>query len=197
MTREIRSLAVYCGSSTMIPERYRQVARELGRTLASRDIQLVYGGGNVGLMNEVAESVWSHGGRVLGVITERLMEIEVGREAVSELIVVPDMHTRKRIMCDRSDAFVGLPGGYGTLDEIFEAVTWTQLNVHRKPVGLLDTDDYYAHLEAFLDRCASDGFIRPRHRALLQRFKSVDSLLDGLAESTIPEFGKWITTTSD
>lgn len=153
---------------------------------------MVYGGGSVGLMDDVAEGAMDAGGEVIGVITEKLMALEVGRLDLTELHVVKGMHARKLNMSELSDAFVALPGGYGTLDELFEAVTWTQLNIHHKPVALYDVDGYFEHLVAFLDHAHDQGFVRDAHRALVQRHRDVDSLLDGLSSAEIPAFGRWV-----
>jgi len=189
---QLGRIAVYCGSSNAIADGYRTAARELGRTLADRGIGLVYGGGDVGLMGEVAQGALERGGEVIGVITEKLMALEVGRMDLTELRVVKGMHARKLAMSELSDAFVALPGGYGTLDEVFEAVTWTQLNIHHKPVALLDVDGYFEHLTAFLDRAHEDGFIRGPHRPLLTRYTDVDQMLTALAQADIPAFGRWV-----
>jgi len=185
-------LAVYCGSSNRVSQAYLSLAYNLGAQLAARGVGVVYGGGSVGLMNQVAQGAMDNGGDVIGVITERLLALEVARLDLTELHVVKGMHARKMMMCDLSDAFVALPGGYGTLDELFEAVTWTQLNVHHKPVALLDVDGFFDGLVSFLDHAAGEGFIRPPHRKLIGRYTSVDHLLAGLAASEIPVFGKWV-----
>ncbi|MFK7927455.1 MAG: TIGR00730 family Rossman fold protein [Myxococcota bacterium] len=189
---DLRRLAVYCGSSNRVSPAYLTLAYTLGAELATRGIGVVYGGGSVGLMNEVAQGAMDKGGEVIGVITERLLALEVARHDLTELHVVKGMHARKLKMCDLSDAFVALPGGYGTLDELFEAVTWTQLNVHHKPVALLDIDGFFEHLVSFLDHAAGEGFIRPPHRSLIGRYTSIDALLAGLKSAEIPVFGKWV-----
>lgn len=157
----------------------------MGETLARRGIGVVYGGGRVGLMGAVADAALAAGGRVVGVIPEKLMALEVGHVGLTELHVVPDMHTRKMRMAEFSDAFIALPGGLGTLDEVFEAATWTQLNYHLKPVGLLDVDAYFAGLVAFLGHAADEGFIRPQHRSLVQVGATMDDLLEKLATCEI------------
>ncbi len=189
---ELRRIAVYCGSSNAVADGYRTAARELGRILAERGIGLVYGGGSVGLMDDVAQGALDAGGEVIGVITEQLLALEVARLDLTELHVVGGMHARKLKMSDLSDAFVALPGGYGTLDELFEAVTWTQLNIHHKPVALLDVDGYFEHLSLFLDRAHEDGFIRGPHRPLVQRHTDISQMLTALAASEIPAFGRWV-----
>jgi uncharacterized protein (TIGR00730 family) len=192
MTREIRRIAIYCGSSNAVDPSYRATASALGRGLAERGIGLVYGGGDVGLMGEAARGALSAGGEVIGVITEQLVKLEVGRLDLAALHIVPSMHARKLKMTELADAFVALPGGYGTLDELFEAVTWSQLNVHRKPCALYNAAGFFDHLIAFLDRAAADGFIRGPHRALLPAYRSLPELLTGLAQADVPEFGDWV-----
>ena len=189
---ELRRIAVYCGSSNAVADGYRQTAHLLGRTLGERGIGVVYGGGSVGLMNDVAQGALDAGGEVIGVITEQLLALEVARLDLTELHVVEGMHARKLKMSDLADAFVALPGGYGTLDELFEAVTWTQLNVHHKPCALFDIHDYWAHLVAFLDHACTVGFIREPHRALVARYDNVSDLIAGLSSAEVPTFGNWV-----
>ncbi|TVQ92060.1 MAG: TIGR00730 family Rossman fold protein [Deltaproteobacteria bacterium] len=192
MTRTIERIAVYCGSSNGVHPRYRLAANQLGQALARRGIGLVYGGGDVGLMGEAARGALSAGGEVIGVITEQLMSLELGRLDLSELHIVRTMHERKLLMTELSSAFVALPGGYGTLDELFEAVTWSQLNVHRKPCALFNVHGYFDRLIAFLDHAAAEGFVRGPHRALLPAFDTVPGLIDGLEQAEVPEFGDWV-----
>lgn len=189
---ELRRVAVYCGSSVTVDRVYREGAVALGRGLAERGIEIVYGGGSVGLMDDVASGALEAGGRVIGVITEQLMALEVGRLDLTELHIVDGMHARKLMMADLSDAFIAMPGGYGTLDELFEAVTWTQLNIHHKPVALYDIDGYFEHLVAFLDRANRERFVRDPHRGLIQHHTELDAMLDGLRGAEIPTFGTWV-----
>src|SRR5262249_55172267 len=151
-----------------------------------RGLGLVYGGGSVGLMDEVATGALAAGGRVTGVIPEKLMALELGRTDLHELRVVPDMHARKKTMADLSDGFVALPGGYGTLEELFEAVTWTQLTSHRKPVGILNVDGYYDALVDFLERAVAEGFVRTLHAGLVQVDTDPERLLDRMTAVEIP-----------
>lgn len=185
-------VCVYCGSSRGADPAYALAARSLGAHLAASGIELVYGGGSVGLMNEVAEGALRGGGRVVGVIPEKLLGLELGRRDLTELVVVPDMHARKKAMADRADAFLALPGGYGTLEELFEAVTWTQLNYHRKPLGLLNVSGYYDALVAFLARAVSDGFVRELHAGLIVVDHDAVRLLDRMAHADLPELSRWI-----
>jgi uncharacterized protein (TIGR00730 family) len=164
----------------------------MGRTLAERGIRLVYGGGHVGLMGVLADSAMAAGGDVIGVITEGLQLREVGHKGLPELRVVPSMHERKAVMATLSEAFVALPGGAGTLDELFEAWTWTQLGIHRKPVGFLNTAGYYDPLLTFLDRAVAERFIRPDDRASLVVDTDPGALLDRLDSAALPPLDKWI-----
>ena len=164
----------------------------MGHTLAERGIRLVYGGGHVGLMGVLADAAMAAGGDVIGVITEGLQLREVGHKGLPELRVVPSMHERKAVMATLSEAFVALPGGAGTLDELFEAWTWTQLGIHRKPVGFLNTAGYYDPLLTFLDRAVAERFIRPDDRASLVVDTDPGGLLDRLDSTTLPALDKWI-----
>ncbi len=177
----IRAVCVFCGSQPGAKPAYLQAARELGAQLARRDWNVVYGGGHVGMMGALADSTLAAGGRVIGVIPEHLMRPEVAHQALTELLIVDSMHTRKRIMASRSDAFIVLPGGYGTFEEMFEMVTWRQLQLHAKPVGLINVDGYFDHLLAFLQHASEQEFIRPQHRSLLSVGASTSSLLEQMA----------------
>lgn len=176
--RSFDSVCVYCGSKSGQDPAYAQAARGLGRHLAHAGTRLVYGGGSVGLMNEVACAALEAGGTVIGVIPEALLAREVGKSDVTELIVVPDMHARKHRMASLSDAFVALPGGYGTLEELFEVITWNQLGFHAKPVGVLDVRGYYAPLVELLDHMVAKGFVNPAHRSLVHVGEAPGPLLD-------------------
>ena len=147
-----------------------------------RGFGLVYGGGNVGLMGILADVVLAAGGRVVGVIPSALEEKELAHRGLTELLVVEDMHARKALMAARSRAFIAMPGGYGTLEELFEAVAWAQLHIHHKPVGLLNSGGYYDHLMAFLDHAVERGFVHPRHRALLRACEDPEELVAELAQ---------------
>jgi uncharacterized protein (TIGR00730 family) len=192
MSGIIRSLCVFCGSSVGRRPEYATAARELARLLAQRGIRLVYGGGNVGLMGVLADEALAHGGEVIGVIPEHLMAKELGHSGVSELRIVGSMHERKALMAELSDAFVALPGGIGTLEELLEIVTWAQLGLHAKPCGLLDVCDYYRHLLDMLARAAAEGFLRPEHQELLVTATTPAELLDKLARHQPPQLPKWM-----
>jgi uncharacterized protein (TIGR00730 family) len=156
----LKTVCVFCGSQPGRRPEYQDAARELARVLLARDVGLVYGGGHVGMMGALADAVLAGGGRVTGVIPEHLMRPEVAHQDLTELLVVDTMHVRKRLMAERSDAFIVLPGGYGTLEEMFEMVTWLQLRLHAKPVGIVNVEGYFDHLLRFVEHCASEGFIR-------------------------------------
>lgn len=176
----MRSICIFCGSSPGNRPEYLQVARATGRLIAERGLTLVYGGGKVGLMGALADAALLAGGRVVGIIPQLLLDREVGHPGLSELHVVTSMAERKLMMGELSDAFLTLPGGIGTLDELFEAWSWTQLGLHDKPSGLLNYRGYYDALIQFLDLAVAEGFQRPRHRAALLVDTEVEPLLDQL-----------------
>jgi uncharacterized protein (TIGR00730 family) len=174
----MKRLAVYCGSASPADPVYIETARAVGRALAERGIGIVYGGGRLGLMGAVADSALEAGGEVIGIIPQALVDAEVAHRGLTELQVVRTMHERKQAFTDLSDGFVNLPGGTGTMDELWEALSWAQIGYHSKPVGLLNTVGYYDHLIAFYEKMAEVGFLRPQHRDIL----IVDSRLDRLLE---------------
>ena len=182
MTRPIRSICVFCGSNSGARPQYADAARALGTLLARQRIGIVYGGGHVGMMGHVADAALAAGGNVVGVIPKHLMRPEVAHQRLDELIVVESMHVRKRTMSERADAFVVLPGGFGTFEEMFEMVTWLQLRLHSKPVGLVNCLGYFDHLLAFLRHATDEGFIRPQHRGLLLVESSPSALIDRMLE---------------
>jgi len=192
---EIRSLCVYCGSSSRVDEIYQQVAHDLGAETARRGLRLVYGGGRVGLMGIAADAALAQGGEVVGIIPEHLQTKEVGHQTLSELVVVDGMHTRKRMMIERSDAFVVLPGGLGTLDEAFEILTWRQLRLHDKPVVVLNAAGYWDPFLALVDHMIGQGFARPEHRDLFAVVDSVPEVFDAVARAPAPVLDpkeKWL-----
>jgi uncharacterized protein (TIGR00730 family) len=178
----IRRLCVYCGSSDAVDDRYKQAARELGGRLAEAGVELVYGGGRVGLMGLLANAILSANGTVIGIIPRRLVDAEVAHTDVTELIVVDSMHDRKRLMAEKADAFAVLPGGIGTLDEFFEIVSWRQLSLHDKPILLVDIGDYWAPLRALLDHIVVNGFARPQTRGFVHVVPSVSALMAALSK---------------
>ena len=189
---ELNALCVYCGSSPGSRPSYVAAARDFGRRIANVGITLVYGGGDVGLMGAAADGALAAGGRVICVIPEWLVEREVGHTGLTELHRVGSMHERKLKMAQLSDAFVALPGGVGTLEEIFEVFTWTQLGMQAKPCAFLDIDGYYAGLFQFLDHMASERFIRPEHLNVLLRERDPDLLLQRLRDHTPALIDKWL-----
>jgi uncharacterized protein (TIGR00730 family) len=189
---EIRRICVFCGSNSGKDPVYRQAAVALGKTIVRRELDLVYGGGSVGLMGILADTVLEAGGSVTGIIPRALERREVAHEQLTAIHVVDDMHTRKAKMEELADAFVAMPGGYGTLEELFEVVTWAQLGLHRKPVGMLNPAGYFDGLLDCIDSAVVEGFIKPEHRRLLVVGAEPDALLDALARHEPPEVEKWI-----
>ncbi len=181
------SICVYCGSRHGVRPAYTQAARALGAAIGERGWQLVYGGGKVGLMGEVADAALATGGRVVGVIPDSLQQREVGHLGLHELHVVPTMHLRKQMMAERSDAFVALPGGIGTLEELYEVWTWHQLGYHAKPIGLLNTEGYYDDLLRFMQGTVTEGFLSNDQHATLKIGADPLALLLKLAASASPE----------
>jgi len=177
----MKRLAVYCGSATPADPRYIACARLVGRTFAERGIGLVYGGGRLGLMGAVADATLEAGGEVIGVIPTALVDAEVAHKGCTELHVVETMHQRKQLFTDLSDGFVTIPGGTGTMDELWEAMSWAQLGYHAKPVGLLNVAGYYDGLLAFWAKMGEVGFVRAQHRGLLIASDDLDDLLAQMA----------------
>jgi uncharacterized protein (TIGR00730 family) len=178
---DFKRLAVYCGSATPADPIYMETARLVGTELAKRGITVVYGGGKVGLMGMIADSALAAGGEVIGIIPEALVDAEVAHRGLTELHVVPDMHSRKALFTTLSDGFVTLPGGVGTMDELWEAVSWAQLGYHQKPVGLLNAGGFYDQLIGFNRHMIEVGFIRPAHAGILVARDTLDGLLDAMA----------------
>ncbi|MBV4489659.1 TIGR00730 family Rossman fold protein [Pseudomonas oryzicola] len=193
----VRSVCVFCGASIGANPAYREAAVALGQAIARRGLTLVYGGGAVGLMGTVADAAMAAGGEVIGVIPESLMNAEIGHKGLSRLEVVDGMHARKARMAELSDAFIALPGGLGTLEELFEVWTWGQLGYHAKPLGLLDVNSFYEKLGGFLDHIVAEGFVRPQHRAMLLLAQQPDELLDGMESFVAPVAPKWVDKKPD
>lgn len=187
----LRRVCVFCGSRVGARPAYAEAARALGELLARREVGLVYGGGRVGLMGVVADAVLAAGGEATGVIPHGLLAREVGHEGLTRLHVVSSMHERKALMADLAGAFVALPGGIGTLEELTEAWTWGYLGIHRKPVGLLNVEGYFDPLLAWVDRAIADGFLQETHRSLLLTAADPEALLDLLAAYAPPELPRW------
>jgi uncharacterized protein (TIGR00730 family) len=189
----MRSVCVFCGSSAGAAPVYAEAARRLGQALAARGLELVFGAGHVGLMGALADAVLAAGGRAVGVIPQALVDKELAHGGLTELVVVDTMHQRKALMADRADAFAALPGGFGTADELFEILTWSQLGLHGKPVGLLNVAGFFDPLLSWLDRAVVDRFLRPEHRELLRVAGAPDELLAALqAPAAGQALPKWI-----
>ncbi len=177
MLVKIKSVCVFCGSRVGDNPAYALAASHLGTLLASKNIQLVYGAGNIGLMGVVADACLAANGKVVGVIPTKLVEKEVAHKGLTELIVVESMHERKALMATKSDAFVALPGGFGTCDELFEILTWAQLGIHHKPIGILNTDGFFNPLLAWIDQMIDQGFVKQRFKELLLVAEKPDELM--------------------
>jgi uncharacterized protein (TIGR00730 family) len=179
-----KTICVYCGSAVGTRVEYRTIATELGTAMAQADFRLVYGGAHVGLMGVIADAVLAAGGEVVGVIPQQLADREVAHRGLTELHVVGSMHERKHMMAELADAFVALPGGYGTLDELCEVLGWAQLAIHEKPIILLDAADYWQPLFAMLDRAVEEGFLKAEHRQDAMRAASVADVFRLLQEGS-------------
>jgi uncharacterized protein (TIGR00730 family) len=178
----VRRICVFCGSSAGARPAYAEATAEVARLLAGQGKGVVYGGGHVGLMGVLADTAMATGGEVIGVMPQALVDREIGHTEISELRVVGSMHERKALMADLSDAFIALPGGAGTLEELFEVYTWAQLGLHDKPCGLLDVEDYFSGLVGFLDHAVDERFLREEHRAMLIVEREPRALIERLAE---------------
>jgi uncharacterized protein (TIGR00730 family) len=188
----MKRICVFCGSSLGVRPAYKQAAQQLGELLAERGIGLVFGGGCIGLMGAVADAALAEGGEVIGVIPDSLMRREVGHRGVTKLHVVETMHQRKALMADLSDAFIALPGGYGTLEEFCEAVTWSQLGIQQKPCGLLNIERYWDGLLAVLDHAVDEQFVRPENSQLVLVASTPERMLERLSDWTPPaHIEKW------
>ena len=192
----MRRVCVFAGSSSGSQAAYRAAAEELGSVLATRNIGLVYGGARVGLMGVVADAVLALGGQATGVIPAALVAKEVAHSGLTDLRVVASMHERKAVMADLADGFVALPGGWGTLEEFFEVLTWAQLGLHRKPCGLLNVHGYFDRLLSFVGHSIEEGFVKREHRSMISVSGSPGALLDILASYKAPLVEKWIDRAS-
>ena len=189
----LRRICIFCGANPGNRPVYRQAAQSVGRLLGRRGIELVYGGGRVGLMGVLADACLTEGGRVIGVIPQALADQEVAHAGLTELRIVGSMHERKFVMADLSDAFAALPGGFGTWEEFLEVLTWSQLGIHRKACGLLNVDGYYDPLLAIADHALSEGFVRDVHRGLLLSESNPERLLDRLSSAAVPALDQQIS----
>lgn len=192
----MKRICVYCGSRSGGKAEYAAVASTLGQTLAEQQLTLVYGGASVGLMGAIADSVLEHGGEVIGVMPKALVDREIAHSGLTDLRIVESMHARKATMAELSDAFVAMPGGLGTLEELFEILTWSQLGLHRKPCALLNIRHFYDPLIHFLDEATYEGFIQYHHRRMLVIANSPHSLIELLREYQAPEAKQWLSQDS-
>ena len=190
-------ICVYCGSSDGARSVYREAAERLGQTLADRDLGLVYGGGDVGLMGTVADATLEAGGEAYGIIPDALREREIAHDGLTDLEIVDSMHNRKQRMVDQSDGFIALPGGFGTLEEFMEVLTWTQLGLHDKPCGLLNVADYYADLAAFFDHQRDEAFVSADHREIVLIEDDPGELLDQFADYDAPPLKSVLQSTDE
>jgi uncharacterized protein (TIGR00730 family) len=190
----MNTICVYCGSNPGLLPDYRESARLLGCEMAARGLGLVYGGASIGIMGAIADAVLEKGGRVTGVIPHSLATREVSHDGLDELIVVSSMHERKAKMAELSDGFIALPGGWGTMEELFEMLTWAQLGLHEKPCGLLNVASYYDTLYTFLENAIEQQFVKPEYRPMIMMDDSPTSLLDRFKDYRAPRVKKWIST---
>jgi uncharacterized protein (TIGR00730 family) len=192
----MHSICVYCGSSDKVPEVYLEAARQVGAEIAKRGLQLIYGAGGTGLMGALADAAMAGGGEVLGITPKAFNTPQLVHPSLTKIEVFDGMHQRKARMAELADAFVALPGGFGTLEELFEILTWAQIGLHAKPVGLLNTNGYFDRLLAFLDHVRAEGFIYAEHRGLYSHADTPASLLDILAAYQPPEgLERWVQRT--
>jgi len=188
----MQRLCVFCGSKSGTDDRYRESAAEFGRLMSADGVELVFGGGSVGLMGVIADAVLEAGGNVIGVLPEMLATKELCHPGVADMRLVSDMHQRKAVMAELADTFVALPGGYGTFEELFEVVTWAQLGIHRKNIGLLNVAGYFDPLVRFLDHAVQEGFIKEKHRGLIVVEERPDALLSRLRKHEMPPMKRWL-----
>jgi hypothetical protein len=188
----MQTVCVYCGSNPGKSPKYIEAAQDLGQEMVARGLGLVYGGSSVGLMGAVADAVLRAGGRVTGVIPHSLASKELAHTGLSELFVVASMHERKAKMAELADGFIAMPGGWGTIEEIFEALTWAQLGLHHKPCGLLNVAAYYDHLQAFIEHTMEQRFVREEYRPMMMIESQPALLLDRFASYRAPQVKKWI-----
>lgn len=193
----MKNITVFCGSNSGFRTEYAEAARVLARLFVARDIRLVYGGGNVGLMGVIADEVMRAGGEVVGIIPDSLDQKEVGHRGITELRVVASMHERKAAMAELADGFIAMPGGIGTFEEFFEILTWAQLGFHEKPCAVLNIAGYYDGLLALCDTAVREGFLRPGHRALILEDSDPGSLLEKMNNFTPVPVVKWIDKEED
>jgi uncharacterized protein (TIGR00730 family) len=189
----MKKISVFCGSSLGFEDVFKQQATLLGQTLAKRNIELVYGGTSIGLMGAVADGVLNAGGKAIGVIPKFLRSKEIAHQHLTELILVETMHERKTKMNELCDGVIALPGGFGTLDELFEMLTWAQLGLHQKPIGILNIGGYYDSLIVFVQNMVDKGLLKEENQRMILISESIDELLYKMEKYSAPEVGKWIT----
>lgn len=190
----IEKIAIYCASSTGNDPKLKETAFALGKTLAEKKIGLVYGGGNVGLMGAVADGVIQNGGHSIGVIPHFLAKKELAHKGISEMIFTDTMHERKAKMAELCDGMIALPGGFGTLEELFEVLTWAQLSLHKKPVAILNINGYYDHLILFIDKMVESGLLKEEYRTMLIIDNNIENLLEEMMKYEAPKNDKWFVT---
>lgn len=190
----MQTVGIFCGSREGSSPSYVEAARGMGKTLARRGIRMVYGGGRIGLMGAVADAALEEGGEVVGVIPEALLAREIAHADLNKLHVVGSMHERKKLMADLSDGFIALPGGYGTLEEFLEVLSWAQLGIHEKPCALLDVNGFWKPLSTLFDEAVAEGFVPPNHRSLVLQEQDPHALLDLMERYTPPRTRKWVGT---
>jgi uncharacterized protein (TIGR00730 family) len=188
----MKNIAVYCGSSSGFNLAYTQAAQITGEYFAKNDLTLVYGAGSVGLMGIIANNILANGGQVIGVIPQFLMDLEVGHKGLTELHITENMHERKMKMCALADGFIALPGGFGTLDELFEILTWSQLGLHQSPIGVLNTNGFFDPLLAMIDVMVKEGFLKKENQALIIVDTDVESLVQKMRSNERPQAMKWL-----
>lgn len=188
----MRRICVFCGSSSGSRPAYRSATEKVGRYLAQREIGVVYGGGNVGLMGVLADAALAAGGEVIGVIPGHLMAREIGHKGLTKMHVVGSMHERKAMMADLSDGFIALPGGFGTFEEFCEVLTWSQLGLHKKPCGLLNVEDYYSPLLEIFDRAVVEGFLRRENRGIVLSHSDIGRLVETMEHWVPVNVEKWL-----
>ncbi|ASV30439.1 LOG family protein [Maribacter cobaltidurans] len=188
----MKRVTVFCGSSSGTENIYQEQASLLGQTLAKHDIELIYGGANVGLMGAVADGVLNNGGKVIGVLPNFLKSKEIAHEHLTELILVDTMHQRKTKMNDLSDGVIAMPGGFGTLEEFFEMLTWAQLGLHKKPIAILNIDGFYDSLNVLVQTMVDKGFLKEVNQKMLLVSDNIDELLEKMKNYVAPSVGKWI-----
>ena len=192
----MKRITVFCGSSFGIEDIYKSEATALGKVLAQKGIELVYGGANVGLMSAVADGVLREGGKVIGVLPHFLQSKEIAHEGLTELILVDNMHERKTKMNELCDGVIALPGGFGTLEEFFEMLTWAQLGLHKKPIAILNIDGFYDALKVLIQVMVDKGFLKAVNQEMLLVSDNIEDLITKMSEYTAPEVGKWISKTT-